>query len=67
MLSIGAIGSTVVVGTNVFGIYRTTNDGVSWSAASGFPPSNNIVQTIVAQGTRLLAGLGGKRRVGLNG
>lgn len=60
ILSMGVIGSTLVVGTNVYGVYRSTNDGVTWSPASGFQGMNDIVQTITTNGTRLLAGLGGK-------
>ncbi|HCV44208.1 MAG TPA: hypothetical protein DGH68_12040 [Bacteroidetes bacterium] len=60
VLSMGVVGSTLVAGTNAFGVYRSTNDGASWLTVSGFPPSNNIVNTVVTQGTRLLAGLGGK-------
>ncbi len=60
VLSMGVIGTTLIAGTNVFGVYRSTNDGVSWVQATGFPPSNNIVLTIATVGGRLLAGLGGK-------
>ncbi len=60
VLSMGVIDNTLIVGTNVFGVYRSTNDGASWLQATGFPPSNNIVLTVATIGTRLLAGLGGK-------
>lgn len=60
VLSLGVIGNALVAGTDVYGVYWSTNEGATWTAATGFPPFNNIVQTITTYGTKLLAGLGGK-------
>ena len=47
--SLTTTGTTVIAAT-LSGIYRTTNDGVSWSQATGIPANVYVVKVLQANG-----------------
>jgi hypothetical protein len=60
----GNIGCLAVSGTNLFAgtggsVFRSTDNGTSWTAASTGLPTTQTVNALVVSGTNLLAGGGG--------
>ena len=50
-------GTVHVLGTDFEGVFRSTDDGVTWSPPSS-PPGNSTILSLVSRGTLVVAGTG---------
>ena len=55
---IATLGSTIVIGTQGSGVFRSTNNGTSWTAANTGLPANANVNALAVSGTNVFAGTG---------
>ena len=62
--SLTANGTTVLAGTGA-GVFRSTDDGLTWTAAAT-QPTNALITALTANGTTFLAGTNGAGRVPLH-
>lgn len=59
VLAIAILGNTLLVSNgdvNNGGFYRSTDKGSTWTTLRNYGPSNNIVQSIIFNGTNIFAG-----------
>ncbi|MBL0048898.1 MAG: T9SS type A sorting domain-containing protein [Bacteroidetes bacterium] len=54
--TLAVVGSDLFAGLSINGIYRSSNNGFSWTAANNGIPTNYAVKSIVANGSYLFAG-----------